>query len=269
MAESEPLNGGANLDSPMWRGIDFSGVTVVVGAGTGRLLELLLEQVSASRGNLVVVSQRADLLQPLAPLREAGPLTLLQGRSRELPMLDNTVDLLALSGVLREVPENRLGVVLDEIWRVLVPGGQLRISDIIEPSEAEYNHAWAERNRVVRRLGQILDRPTALSVDLRQVAQAARAVGFESLAVTVLPGLLLTDAWLEETVNALRTMVGRVADRAERDEILNRDLPRLVAAYSEGEQRAAERFVLRGTKIGDLALNMEASFTEEDLLGPD
>jgi SAM-dependent methyltransferase len=184
-------------------------------------------------------------------------------------MLDNTVDLLALSGVLREVPENRLGVVLDEIWRVLVPGGQLRISDIIEPSEAEYNHAWAERNRVVRRLGQILDRPTALSVDLRQVAQAARAVGFESLAVTVLPGLLLTDAWLEETVNALRTMVGRVADRAERDEILNRDLPRLVAAYSEGEQRAAERFVLRGTKIGDLALNMEASFTEEDLLGPD
>ena len=74
MSESEPLNGGANLDSPMWRGIDFSGVTVVVGAGTGRLLELLLEQVSASRGNLLLVSQRLDLLQPLAPLGQAGEI---------------------------------------------------------------------------------------------------------------------------------------------------------------------------------------------------
>ena len=196
-------------------------------------------------------------------------MTLIQGRSRDLPVLDATVDLLALSGVLREVPENRFGVVLEEVWRALVPGGQLRISDIIEPSEAEYNRAWSERNRLVRKLAQILDRPTALSVDLRQVAQSARSVGFESLAVTVLPGLLLTDAWIEETVNALRTMAGRVADRHARDEIVNHDLPRLVAAYSQGEQRAAERFVMRGTKIGDLALNMEASFTEEDLLGPD
>ena len=233
------------------------------------MLELLLEQVSASRGNLLVVSQRVDLLHPLAPLQKQRPLTLIQGRSRDLPVLDATVDLLALSGVLREVPANRLGVVLEEVWRVLVPGGQLRISDVIEPSEAEYNRAWTERNRIVRKLGQILDRPTALSVDLRQVAQAARSVGFESLAVTVLPGLMLTDAWLEETANALRTMAGRVADRHARDAILNRDLPRLVAAYGLGEQRAAERFVMRGTKIGDLALNMEASFTEEDLLGPD
>lgn len=269
MSEPESLNGGQNLDGTMWRGIDFSGVTVVVGVGTGRLLEVLLGQVAAARGNLVVIGQRMDALQSLVSLREAGPLTLLQARSREIPVLDGTVDLLALSGVLREVPENRLGVVLEEIWRVLVPGGQIRVSDIIEPSEAEYNRAWSERNRLVRKLARILDRPTALSVDLRQVAQAARSVGFENLAVTVLPGFSLTDAWLEETVNALRTMAGRVADRDARDELVNRDLPRLVAAYSQGDQRAAERFVLRGTKIGDLALDMEASFTEDDLLGPD
>ena len=206
MSESEPFNGGANLDSPMWRGIDFSGVTMVVAQVRGVCWSCLLEQVSASRGNLLVVSQRVDLLHPLAPLQKQRPLTLIQGRSRDLPVLDATVDLLALSGVLREVPANRLGVVLEEVWRVLVPGGQLRISDVIEPSEAEYNRAWTERNRIVRKLGQILDRPTALSVDLRQVAQAARSVGFESLAVTVLPGLMLTDAWLEETANALRTM---------------------------------------------------------------
>jgi hypothetical protein len=94
-------------------------------------------------------------------------------------------------------------------------------------------------------------------------------VGFENLGVTVLPGFSLTDAWIEDTVNALRTMAGRVADRSAREEILNHDLPRLVAAYNQGDQRAAERFVLRGTKIGDLALDMEASFTEDDLLGPE
>jgi SAM-dependent methyltransferase len=269
MPKPESLNGGQNLDSPMWRGIDFSGITVVVGAGTGRLLEVLLGKVAAARGNLVVISQRGDALQSLDALRAAGPLTLLQARSREIPVRDGTVDLLALSGVLREVPENRLVVVFEEIWRALVPGGQLRISDIIEPSEADYNRAWSERNRLVRKLAHILDRPTALSVELRQVAQAARSVGFENLGVTVLPGFSLTDAWIEDTVNALRTMAGRVADRSAREEILNHDLPRLVAAYNQGDQRAAERFVLRGTKIGDLALDMEASFTEDDLLGPE
>ena len=31
----------------------------------------------------------------------------------------------------------------------------------------------------------------------------------------------------------------------------------------------AERFVLKGSKAGDLALTMEASFTEQDLVEPD
>ena len=93
-------------------------------------------------------------------------------------------------------------------------------------------------------------------------------VGFEDLALSFLPGYGLTDAWLEETVNAIRNMAGRVGDHILRSEILNRDVGRLVAAYAQGDQRAAERFVLQGVKVGDLALSMESSFTEEDLLGP-
>ena len=69
-----------------------------------------------------------------------------------------------------------------------------------------------------------------------------------------------------EAVALQRAMAARVVDRQVRDEILQQDLSRLVKAYTREGQRGAERFVLQGTKAGDLALDMEASFTEEDLL---
>ena len=250
-----------------WRGIDFSGVIVVLGAGTGRLIRLLNRQAAASEGSLLVASLRAQDLRALVPLKEEGPLTLVRARTRQVPVRAETVDLLAVSGVLREVPEGRFVVLFEEFWRVLVPGGQLRISDVIQPSEAEYNRAWTERNRIVRKLGGLLGRPTALAVNLPLTAKAIRLVGFENLAVSILPGHALTDAWLEEVANGVRLMASRIADKAVRDEILNQDLDLLMGAYSQGGQRAAERFVLRATRAGDLALDMEAPFTEEDAFG--
>ena len=250
----------------MWRGIDFSGLTVVLGVGTGRLIGLLNQQVAISEGNLIVVSYKLDALKALGTEIE-GPLALFRARPRQIPVLSETVDLLVVNGVLRQVPEGKLEIMFGELWRALVPGGQLRISDIIEPSEAEYNQAWIERNRIVNRLSQALEREAALSVDLKRAALAVRSAGFENLALSILPGYVLTEAWLEQTVEAVRAMASRVVDRSTRNEILSLDLKRLVAAYNRGGQRAAERFVMRGTKAGDLALNMEASFTEEDLLG--
>ena len=257
---------GNRVNHTLWRGIDFSGLTVVLGVGTGRLIELLVEQVAASDGNLVAVSHRIENLRSLAPQRGKGSLTLVQGRPRQIPVLSETVDLLVVNGVLREAPENKLDIMLEELWRVIVPGGQLRISDVLEPSEAEYNRAWAERNRLVRKLGKALDRRTALSVNVRRAAMLARSIGFENLKVSILPGFALTDAWLEESVNAARTMASRIVDHKKRDDILDHDLKRLIAAYERGQQRAAERFTMRGTKPGDLALAMEASFTEDDLV---
>lgn len=249
-----------------WRGTDFSGLIVVLGVGTGRLIGLLNQQVAASQGNLIVVSYRLSQLQALKPLAQQGRLLPIYARPRQIPVLSETVDLLVVNGVLREVPENRLGTMFEEMWRVLVPGGRVRIADIIEPSEAEDNRTWAQRGRIVRKLGQALDQPVALSVNLQRAALAMRSVGFENLSLSFLPGYRLTDEWLEETVNAIRAMSGRLVDRALRDEILNRDLKRLIASYARGGQRAAERFVLEGTKAGDMALAMEAPFTEEDLI---
>ena len=271
MSDAVPSN-GQDSENPSWGNLDFSGLTVILGAGTGHLIDLVNQRVAASDGTLLVVSYDMQTIRALIPcavysrpLSEQGPLHLVQGRPRQVPVLDQTVDLLVLNGILRQVPESKLEDMFEEMWRVLIPGGRLRISDIIEPTEADYNRTWAERNRIVRKLGLTLDRPTALSVDLKLAAAKLNTTDFEELAVSILPGYALTDAWLEETVNSIRNMSSRIVDPHVRHQIIGGDLERLVAAYKAGGQRAAERFVLRGVKPGNLALNMEASFTEDDL----
>lgn len=256
---------GHGASSP-WRGIDLSGITLVMGVGTGRQIELLNQQIATSGGNLLVLTVDRAQLEAILPLRDDGPLTLLQGRARHIPLLSETVDLLVINGVLREVPTGRLRAFAEELWRVLVPGGRLRISDIIEPTEAQDNRAWAERNRIVRKLAGALERPTALSVNLPAAVTALQEAGFHNLGLSFLPGYALTDAWLEETVSAMRAMASRVINQQVRHEIVERDLADLVNAYAAGQQRAPQRFVLQGSKPGDLALDMEASFSEEDLL---
>jgi len=268
MIKLDSTNGQSPTRDTLWRGVDFSGLTVVLGVGTGRLIRLLNEQVASSQGNLIVVSYDLERLRALMPLIREGPVALVHGRPRQMPVLKEVADLLVVSGILRQVPEGKIEVMLRELWRALVPGGRLRISDLIEPSPAAYNLAWAERNRIVRKMGKALGRPTALSVDLPSAATALRAVGFENLHVSILPGHALTDDWVEETVNAVRAMAARVVDRQIRNSILKQGLDHLIEAYAQGGQRGAERFVLQGTKAGDLALDMEASFTENDLLGP-
>lgn len=248
-----------------WQGTNFSGLIVVLGVGTGRLISLLSQQVAASQGNLIVISHQMAHLQTLKPLAQEGRLLPIYARPRQIPVLNESVDLLVVNGVLREVPENRLEAMFEEMWRVLVPGGRVRIADIIEPSEAEDNRAWAQRGHIVRKLGQALDQPVALSVNLQRAAMAMRAVGFENLSLSFLPGYKLTDEWLEETVNAIRVLSGRLVDRALRDEILNRDVKRLIALYAQGGQRAATRFVLQGIKMSDMALHTEPPFTEEEV----
>ena len=163
----------------IWRGIDFSGLVVVVGAGTGRLIQLLAEQVALAQGQMIVLSyQQSSLVGLDQVLPENAQVLLMQGRSRQLPLAAECVDLMVVNGVLREVPETHYGRFFEEIWRVLVQGGQLRVSDIVEPSEEPHSRAWAQRNALIRALGAALKQPTAVAVDVRAAALALRADRF-------------------------------------------------------------------------------------------
>jgi len=248
-----------------WRGLDFSGLTVVLGVGTGRLIDVLARQAAASHGTLLVTDPARQRLQPLAALRAGTPLTLAVARPRRIPVRQETVDLLVVNGILREIPEERLDALARELFRALVPGGRLRIADIIAPQDPERTAAWALRNEIVRKLARASGRPAAIAVDLRRAALALQQAGFDGLTVSLLPGYALNDEWLEDTVNAIRNLAGRVVQRDVRAEIVRQDIPRLVTAYARGNQTAAERFVLQATKAGNLALDMDAAFTEEDL----
>jgi len=249
----------------LWRGVDFSGATRVLGGGTGRLIELLAEQVALSSGALAVLAYKSDQLLALTPLRERGLVTLMQARTRHLPVLSETVDLVVVNGSLREVPSDRYEVLFNEVWRALTPGGRLRISEIIQPAPAPYNRPWTIRNVIVRKIAEALGRPTALAVDLHNAAQALRSAGFENINLALLAGYALTQDWLDETIDATRAMASRLADRRLRQEVIEHDLEQLVEAFSQGDQRAAERFVIAASKVGDLALTMEADLTEDDL----
>jgi len=259
-------DGGAER---LWRDVDLSGVTLLLGGGTGQLARLLDEQIARSDGQLVVVDYRAALLEALSQVAFTSHTWLIRARHRQAPVLSESVDLVVVNGVLREVPDSGLETIAEEYWRLLVPGGRLRISDIVESQGDASTAAWSERNALVRKMAQAMGRPTAVAVDLRRAASALQAAGFEGLKVALMPGYPLSDAWFENTVSSVRTMVARVADASFREQVLSQDLLRLREAYRLGGQRAADRFVIRGTKPGDLALDMEASFSEDDLWSED
>jgi SAM-dependent methyltransferase len=268
MTDDLALQSPTNETFDPWRGLDFSGVTLVLGVGTGRQVPLLADKSMQAEGSLVVADLNLERLRAMQREQANAVITWLQARIRHIPLCDEVVDLMVINGLLREVPTARMAALFDELWRVLAPGGKLRIADMLEPSEADYHHAWAERNRIVRRLGLALEKTTALAVDITAAAKALRSTGFEDLNVAILPGYTLTEAWLEETQEAIRGMAGRVVDPDLRHFILRQDLERLGAAFAEGSQRAPQRFVLQADKPSDLTVAMESAVTVEDLDPP-
>jgi len=253
-------------DADLWSGVDLSGIVLVLGFGTGQLVQLLAEEALRAGGAVLLAGHsRATLASWHERVVGLPAVELLCCRYRELPLADASVDLCVINGTLREVPVPHYRTQLEEIWRVLVPGGQLRVSDLLAPSAEPYGRAWRARCELITHLGEALGKPVALNADVQALAVAMRAVGFESMAVSLLPGLALTDEWLGDTVEAVQTMASRVADSGVRRSLLETDVAALVSAYRAGRQRAAERFTMRGSKVGNLALDMETAGTAQVL----
>ena len=100
----------------VWGETGFSGITLVLGAGGGRLVELLREQVRRADGQLAVLDYHWSRLRAVSGSAGDGAQCL-RARYRHLPVLSDSVDLLVINGVLRETPETRYERLFEELWR--------------------------------------------------------------------------------------------------------------------------------------------------------
>ncbi len=136
----EPRNDLFDCDEPIMHEILDklpAGVALDAACGTGRYAAYL-----AARGHKVVgVDSSPDMLDRARARVPDGEFLL--GDLRQLPLPDDTVDIVVSGLALAHVPA--LGPVMAELARVLRPGGHLVISDA--------HHELVLRGSVVRALG--------------------------------------------------------------------------------------------------------------------
>jgi ubiquinone/menaquinone biosynthesis C-methylase UbiE len=164
----------------------LSGKRVVeVGAGTGRMTALLL-----AAGARVCATEREAAMLTLARerLRDQDGVEFVLADARQLPLLDAGYDIGMAAWVFGHfrswVPERwraEIGAGLDELARVVKPGGQLLIIETLgtgvtvpeppEPELGEY-YAWLEAERGFRRQSLRTDYAFATT------DEAARVLGF-------------------------------------------------------------------------------------------
>jgi SAM-dependent methyltransferase len=117
-----------------------AGACVVdIGSGAGTDLLLAAQHVGSS-GRAIGVDMTAEMRDHArAGARECGlaQVEVLEGDATSLPLDDGSVDVVISNGVLNLVPEKERAFA--EVARVMRPGGQLQIADIVtgvELSEA-------------------------------------------------------------------------------------------------------------------------------------
>lgn len=122
----------AGVANPFHWGVPSPGETVVdVGSGAG-LDAVIAARTVGPRGKVIGVDMTADMLQRAK--RSAAELGLdnlefREGVAEELPVDDDSADLVISNGVLNLVPDKARAYA--EIFRVLRPGGRFQVADIV------------------------------------------------------------------------------------------------------------------------------------------
>jgi arsenite methyltransferase len=107
--------------------------TVVLDLGCGAGTDLLIAaQMTGPTGRVIGVDMTAAMLQRARPSADEmglGNVELHESLIESLPLPDASVDVVISNGVIDLVPDK--DAVLDEIDRVLRPGGRLQLADVI------------------------------------------------------------------------------------------------------------------------------------------
>jgi SAM-dependent methyltransferase len=165
-AERHPDPRLAALHDELLAGV--GGVVVEVGCGRGRLFDRYPPGVR----RLIAVEPDAELRRAAAAAASGVlvPIEVVDGDAERLPVPDGSADAVVLAEVLCSVPDP--GAALREAWRVLRPGGELRV----------FEHVAAEQaaGRVVQRLVDVAGWPRLLGGchTSRDTGAAIEAAGF-------------------------------------------------------------------------------------------
>lgn len=122
----------AGVANPFHWGRPVAGETVVdIGSGAG-LDAVLAARAVGENGRVIGVDMTTDMLQRAR--RSADELGLdhldfREGRVENLPIPDQSVDLVISNGVINLVPDKKRAY--QEIHRVLRPGGRFQVADIV------------------------------------------------------------------------------------------------------------------------------------------
>ncbi len=106
------------------RCVPLKGARVLdIGCGSGTLAQSLVERGRAAEALGI------DLPEAVATLTEQPGVSFRAGVAEDLPVPDASVDVVLMLKSLHHVPANALDEALQEVARVLVPGGTLYVSE--------------------------------------------------------------------------------------------------------------------------------------------
>ncbi len=111
----------------------------VFDAGTGTA-QIPIELVQRFARTVVVASDLADQMLAVARRNVAAAglesrIELLTRDCKKLPEADDSFDAVISNSIIHHIPEPKR--VLEELWRILKPGGTLFVRDLVRPDDAQ------------------------------------------------------------------------------------------------------------------------------------
>lgn len=150
--EPKALESFAGVGYPFQANVIKAGDSVLdvgAGAGTDILISALLTGNEGKAYGLDMTQAMHEKLQLNANNMGLVNVIPVKGNAEEIPMEDNSMDVVTSNGVLNLVPDKEKAI--SEIYRILKPGGYVQISDIVikknigELDESKANpQLWAE-----------------------------------------------------------------------------------------------------------------------------